>query len=194
MNWVNTSGSSVTYYLQIRPWSEPSNPTCGTYDLDISFAGGAYAEPFCYGDGSGINGCPCGNESTVGAGEGCQNSQGHGAKISVSGTNSIATDDMSFTMTQARPNQTALLVQGTAETSVPFKDGILCMGNPTERVEVVFLDGSGTGSTSSSIVTEGNITTAGELRYYQFWYRDPNLSPCGSGSNFSHGLRVLWSL
>ena len=39
----------------------------------------------------------------------------------------------------------------------------------------------------------GGAVAPGDSRVYQLWYRDPALSPCGTGSNLSSALLVQWS-
>ena len=151
---------------------------------------------FCAGDGffefgPGLVPCPCSNESDFGRGEGCKNSQGHGAYLGMRGSLQTAANDTVFTMHQVRPNQPGMLVQGSGIQALSFRDGLLCMGNPTERIEVVFTDSTGYGQTTSDISAEGNVLP-GETRYYQYWYRDPDLSVCGTGSNLSQALKVQW--
>ena len=195
ITWTNNLASG-TYVLaiEVTPYSTAD---CTNYSLVITGGGGSFATPMCFGDGltdvgSGTTGCPCGNNSAIGDHEGCLNSTGRGATLQAFGTNIHAVDDLGFGIEQARPNQPSLLVQGSTLVAFPFKDGILCTGNPTERVEVVILDAAGAGSTVGSIVTEGSVPGPGHTRYYQAWYRDPQLSPCGTGSNFTHGVRIDW--
>lgn len=149
--------------------------------------------PFCFGDAADGVHCQCMNDSGVGLEEGCLNSLAHGALLQATGSNVLASDDLVLNISQARPSQPSIIIQGAMPIAVPFKDGKLCMGFPTDRLEVVFLDAIGGGSTTGSIATQGSVSAPGTTTYYQAWYRDPGPgSPCGQGSNMTSGLRVDW--
>lgn len=144
----------------------------------------------CPGDGTMLP-CPCGNESALGLGEGCMNSQGHGAILSAIGSPILSVDDVVFHVEQARPNQPGVLFESAGVTLLPFRDGVLCSGAPQVRVEYMFADASGSASSTFSYLTIDN-PSPGQHHLYQYWYRDPQLSPCGNGSNLSQALRVYW--
>lgn len=189
--WTNSTGAPATYVLQVNLRDLVGHQSCSVYDLVVSVDPPSLGTPICAGDGS-LVACPCGNESATSA-DGCLNSLGVGGKVAASGTNVVLNDDLVLSITQGRPSQPSLLLQGSTLQSAMFKDGVLCLGNPTERVEVVFLDALGSGATTESIVTNGSVPGPGAIRYYQYWYRDPGVgSPCGTGSNFSSGLAVTW--
>ena len=192
MTWTNSTGVTQTYYIQVNLWDNAGNEQCNEYDLVLTVDTPVLGTVMCLGDGT-DGACPCSNESTVGAGEGCNSSLGYGSILTAAGSASVGADDISFSVTQARATQPGMLVQGASLIGTPFKDGRLCAGTPTERVEVVFTDASGNGTTVTSIVTNGGVS-AGDTRYYQMWSRDPGgVSPCGTGSNFSNGLMITYT-
>ena len=155
--------------------------------------GGAVAPgvPTCLGESPAP--CQCGNNSAMGSGEGCVNSTGVGGLMWTAGTDIVANHDLVLHVSQSRPNKFGMFVQGVNFITVPFKDGILCMGNPTERLGQVLLDMTGSATSMGiDIATEGNVS-AGDTRYYQFWFRDGNgLSVCGENSNLTNGYTIMW--
>ncbi len=158
-----------------------------------SYGAGTVGAPSCAGDGESGVACPCGNESLEGAGEGCRNSQGHGAVLYATGSASLAADDLVLRAFHARPHQPALFVQGVPTAGQPFSDGLLCLGNPSERLDWRTLDVAGAAdSLGTSIASAGNVLAPGTVRGYQLWYRDPALSVCGTGSSFSSGVVITW--
>ena len=148
--------------------------------------------PYCFGN----TGCPCGNNSLAG---GCRNSTGLGAFLFGSGTSSVAND--SFTLSagglpQPAFNQRsfALFLQGTAKQSTPFADGKTCVGGTTVRVATLSpFQGAAVYplGVNPRISVVGSIPTTGGARYYQVWYRN-TAGPCGSGSNLTNGVAVIW--
>ena len=194
--WTNDTGVARECVLVASFANSDPVVGCGLYDLRVSRSSAAVGVPFCFGDGSTSTGglavdCPCGN--TADLGEGCANSHGHGARLIGSGTTSVAADDLVLSVSQGRVNQPCMLLQGATRIAVPFKDGILCTGSPTERLEVLFLDGAGAASSVESVAGNGNASP-GLTRYYQAWYRDPfDHAPCTARSNLTHALEVDWN-
>jgi FG-GAP repeat protein len=142
----------------------------------------------CLGDGSGVP-CPCDNDGN--SGEGCANSTGSGARLIASGEAIVGADSLQLVVLGARPERAGIFIQGNVELGVPFRDGLLCVSEETFRLEVIGLDENGAGSSSVEISDRGECF-AGDTRVYQFWYRDPVTSPCGSGSNLSGAVQVQW--
>ena len=125
---------------------------------------------------------------------GFTNSTGNQARISVSGSTSIATDDFRLSVTGAPPGEMGIFFFGSAEANVPFGTGRLCVaGGSTGTVRIrpaLQVGGAGnlTRQIPLSVGPYAPSISAGENRYFQFWYRDP----AGGGFNFSDGVRVFF--
>ncbi|MDE0892321.1 MAG: hypothetical protein OSB14_09065, partial [Planctomycetota bacterium] len=158
----------------------------GIADLGTGGTSGSY----CFGDGSGIA-CPCGNAGTSGAG--CANSAGAGATLSRSGIASASSSGLVLESTGLVPGQPGLYFQGNNAIAggqgTSFGDGIRCAGGSVIRLQVRAASSSGVSSTTINIATKGAVS-GGDLRRYQLWYRDPNLSLCGFGYNLTNGVEV----
>lgn len=150
-------------------------------------------EAYCFGDGSGIA-CPCGNSG--GAGSGCANSTGSGAILMASGNASPSQDSLILEASACPANRPGLFFQGTIQVNngdgLVFGDGLRCAGGSIVRLEIVTTDGSGLASSSVSISAVGAVSV-GDTRTYQFWYRDPVMSPCGTDFNTTNGFEITWN-
>lgn len=185
LGWNAVAGS--TYLIQIGVWP---NAQPGTGTFKITAGSGPTGTPYCFCTGSG----PCGNNG--GPGNGCANGTfATGANLDATGTPAVGGDTLVLNVTQATPNRPGLFFQGLNATNggngLAFGDGLRCAGGGIVRLEVVFADSQGMAQTSVSISVEGGVLP-GDLRRYQYWYRDPTLSPCGAGFNLTNGYAVNW--
>ncbi len=154
---------------------------------------------FCAGDGSGTA-CPCGNNSVPGRGEGCLNTLGVGAKISVAGEASLSADTIVLLGSQMPPGSFALFFQGhyqqNSGAGSVFGDGLRCAGGTVGRMRVTSIDASGntyypSSGSQPSVSVQGFVPGPG-VRTYQAWYRNvaPFCTPLGY--NLSNGWTLTW--
>jgi hypothetical protein len=153
---------------------------------------------FCPGDGSGTS-CPCGNNSAVGAGEGCLSSLGTGGKLSATGSASLASDSVSLNGTQM-PSSSALYFQGTLQlgggAGAVFGDGLRCASGTIIRLKTV-TNVAGVSHYPEvgdpSISVKGAVAVTG-ARTYQVWYRNAAAFCTPATFNLTNGLEVNWGL
>ena len=163
---------------------------------------GAAGASICAGDGSLAQACPCAN--TGAAGRGCENSAGTGgARLTAAGT--TAPDGVVLTSAGELPTVLSIFLQGTADngTGVTFGDGVRCVAGNLKRLYtrnasggVVSAPSGGDPSITAQSAALGDPIAPGSTRYYQVYYRDPELSfcavPLGDGFNVSSGVRIVW--
>lgn len=135
--------------------------------------------------------CPCGNEAAPGSGEGCRNSTGRGAILTLRGSPSLAASDLAFTVRHAPPRRTGVLIQCTEVYPFAFRDGLQCVTGPARLLEYLNFDDAGFAATTVPIAASGHVPAPGVFRVYQVMYRDSAASVCGTGSNFTtaYGVR-----
>jgi hypothetical protein len=159
-------------------------------------------EPFCFGDGSLLTPCPCGNTGTVG--HGCQNSIGTGGALLVS-AGTTSPDTVVMTASGERPTSLSIFLQGNTEITagIAFGDGVRCAGGLIKRLYVknavggtVSAPGPGDPSITARSAALGDPILPGQNRFYQVYYRDPDPvfcpTPPGSTFNSGNGLRITW--
>jgi hypothetical protein len=119
--------------------------------------------------------------------------------LTASGNASTATDTLTLTCTGVRA-QPGLFFQGNntigGGTGATFGDGIRCCGQNVVRIQVVVppTPQPSTAQMTETATTNGPAGTInpGDKKCYQYWYRDPGLSPCGTNFNLSNAVSTTW--
>lgn len=143
-----------------------------------SFCGGASAA------------CPCANGS--GPVQGCTNSGASGALLVAAGSTSLAADDLGLDAALLPPLKSAVLVAGTAPAGpIALGDGSLCVGGLVTRLAPGVSDAQGDLGFGPGLDLSA-LYAAGQTGYLQAWYRDAG-GPCGSSSNLTNGVQVLFT-
>jgi Tol biopolymer transport system component len=143
--------------------------------------------------------CPCGNNSTTGANEGCRNSFGFGGKLVGNGASSLASDTLVLAGSQMT-NGACLYFQGSAaqnggQGSV-FGDGLRCAAGSIARLSTTNNVGGAShypAGGNLSVSVRGAVTAPG-ARTYQVWYRNAASFCTPSTFNLTNGLWVLWTV
>jgi hypothetical protein len=127
------------------------------------------------------------------------NSNGPGASIDSSGVASVSQNTLMIHVSGAATDQFGILYYGGAEISVPFGNGLRCVGAGgvgTYRLDPEALtDGFGFFSRQWDVTQPPSdsgpgMVNPGDTWKIQFWFRDP--AGGGAGFNLSNGLSVTW--
>jgi hypothetical protein len=175
----------------------------GSLTAPIEVPSGEVTSPYCFGDGSSAA-CPCANSGA--AGHGCQNSSlTGGALLTSAGTPSLSADTLALTCSGERPTAFSIVLQGNAAISpVDYGDGLRCVGGSLKRLYsrnavggVITAPQGADPSISAQSAAHGDVLSAGETRFYQIYYRDPDVSfcpsPMGDTWNIGNAMSVAWS-
>jgi hypothetical protein len=120
------------------------------------------------------------------------NSTGNPALMGSTGTTSIAANNFTLTCNGLPPGGSGLFFYGTAQTQTPFGNGFRCVAGSMFRLPLGQANGSGvaTRAINYNTLPPGGGITAGQTRYFQYWYRNP----AGGGAlfNLSNGLAAIF--
>jgi plastocyanin len=139
---------------------------------------------------------PCSNRDY---GAGCSNSNPNlrGARMTGSGSASVAADDLQLYVDLLPANKTCLPFRGTTQTGQqqPMGEGWRCIAPPLYRMPTQNSGAAGTITIGPGIVAGSAGSNApivsGQTWLFQVWYRD-SVSPCGHATNVSNGYSVAF--
>ncbi len=118
------------------------------------------------------------------------NSVGPGATIGWTGTPNVSTNGMALTAANLPPNKPGLYFYGPNQTSVPFGEGVRCVGGGLSRLPVLLSDASGDAAQVLDLTQVPSPILVGSHHNFQLWYRDPSGGP--NGFNLTDGLSVTF--
>ena len=154
---------------------------------------------FCAGDGSGTP-CPCGNDSAPGAGRGCLNSQGLGARLVAAGEPRVGANDTLVLGAADMTSSLALFVQGSAPANggagVVLNDGLGCWGGQLVRLRTrpIVAGTSQYPQAGDPKISALGSAQPGDTRYYQVVYRNSAMTYCPPATaNTSNGIELTWT-
>ena len=197
--YTNTGSSTRRVFVELA--EDPAH--CQWFSrvsISLDLSPGPPYDTFCVGNDVTFDTvvCPCDNASPAGRAEGCANSTGRGARLSATGTTSIAADDWTL-QAEGLPAGAPILVAGvrtsawmTSAYPRTFMDGRLCLGIDVQPMQSGTADATGTWTASTALPGLLATPLPGERVYLQGWYRDAS-GPCGVGSNLTNGVRVDWT-
>ncbi|TDJ68783.1 MAG: hypothetical protein E2O39_12650 [Planctomycetota bacterium] len=115
------------------------------------------------------------------------NSVGPGALMAHSGSTSLFADDLVF-VANGVPNQPGIFFYGPDQASIPFGNGMLCVGGQLVRFDPTTASGN-TLSAPMDYAPPAPVRS-GATFHFQAWYRDPVAG--GAFFNLSDGLTVTF--
>ncbi len=123
------------------------------------------------------------------------NSFGPGATAYTAGSTSITANDLVLNAFGVPPGVPGLFYYGPLQTSIPFGDGVRCVDGTPTRMAATFASGLGEVTspvdfTAPPFDSGQGFVTAGDVRNFQFWYRDFLGGP--AGFNTSDALQITF--
>ena len=156
----------------------------------------------CFGDGTTPAGCPCANTGALG--RGCENSAATGgARLEAAGP--PASDKVVLVSSGELPGVLTIFLQGDAlnPAGSPFGDGLLCAAGAQR---LLYAKNASAGTAHAPQPGDLSITQrsaqlgdpifplSGQVRYYQAYYRDPELGFCPAPSGDSWNVSSLFAI
>ena len=178
-SWENIMGNEapITWYWSVEAVPAREVMRFGTYGRGIW--------DYDFGD------APCPGPTTY-----CgtsPNSVGSGATIGHAGSTSLVANDLVLISHGLVPGKPGLFYYGPNQTAVLLGEGVRCVDGNLTRLDVIVADALGSVADpldlSSPPFSSGpGAVDVGDVRNFQFWYRDP--AGGGAGFNLSDALEL----